>query len=172
MDKFQISEATPQDFKSIQMLMLNALQSDPTAFSSDYADYAQNSENWWQNYLYGYLTQTNAKLILAKQDGQLRGMIGLLFETKARRKHVASIVWFYVEPNSRKFGTGKELFRIAIENIKTLNYIKKIALLVNAPQQKALNIYKEFGFTIVGTLKEELLINNQFIDEFVMELYL
>lgn len=172
MESFTIAEANINDFNSVKNLMLKALQTDPTAFSSDHSDYANNSDSWWQNYLYGYLNQFYSKLFLAKQDNKVIGMVGILLDSKNRRKHVASVVWFYIDPEYRKFGLGRELLTNLIEFAKTNKAIKKLTLLVNAPQHKAIAIYKEFGFSISGTLQKELLINNEFIDEYIMELFL
>lgn len=172
MSNIQILEAQPKDLNEIKGLMLQALQTDPKAFSSDYSDYANNSNEWWNNYLFGYLYKHNAKMLIAQNDNKLVGMIGVLYDTKKRRKHVASIVWFFVESNFRKEGIGKRLLTSMIEDIKMVPYIKKINLLVNAPQEKAISIYKSFGFKISGTLRQELLINDEFIDEHIMELFI
>lgn len=172
MRNIQILEAQPKDLNEIKGLMLQALQTDPKAFSSDYSDYANNSNEWWNNYLFGYLYKHNAKMLIAQNDNKLVGMIGVLYDTKKRRKHVASIVWFFVESNFRKEGIGKRLLTSMIEDIKMVPYIKKINLLVNAPQEKAISIYKSFGFKISGTLRQELLINDEFIDEHIMELFI
>lgn len=172
MRNIQILEAQPKDLNEIKGLMLQALQTDPKAFSSDYSDYANNSNEWWNNYLFGYLYKHNAKMLIAQNDNKLVGMIGVLYDKKKRRKHVASIVWFFVESNFRKEGIGKRLLTSMIEDIKMVPYIKKINLLVNAPQEKAISIYKSFGFKISGTLRQELLINDEFIDEHIMELFI
>lgn len=172
MERFEISEARQQDSSAIKNLMLKALQSDPTAFSTDYSDYANNSETWWQNYLFNYVVKINAKMLLAKDGDQLTAMVGVLFDSKNRRKHVASVVWFYVAPEARGSGLGRLLFNTLMKDIETNPNIKKINLLVNTPQVKAIEIYKKFGFDIVGKLKEELLVNNKYIDEYIMEKYL
>ncbi len=172
MNDIQILEAQPKDLHEIKSLMLQALQTDPKAFSSDYSDYANNSNEWWNNYLFGYLYKHNAKMLIALINNKIVGMIGVLYDTKNRRKHVASIVWFFVDSDFRKEGIGKRLLTSMIEDIKKVPYIKKINLLVNTPQEKAINIYKSFGFKISGTLKQELLINNEFIDEHIMELFI
>ena len=172
MEIFTIVEANLQDFDGVKNLMLKALQTDPLAFSSDYSDYANNSNIWWQNYLYNYLMQNNAKLFVAKVNSEIKAMVGILLDPKNRRKHVGSVVWFYVEPESRAIGIGNKLFNTLIEYARSLGTIKKLTLLVNAPQQKAQEIYNKFGFKVVGTLKGELLVNNQFIDEYIMELFL
>lgn len=172
MERFEISEATQEDSSAIKSLMLSALQTDPTAFSTDYSDYASNSDFWWQNYLFNYVSKNNAKLFLAKENKQAKAMVGVLFDSKNRRKHVASIVWFYVAPDVRGNGIGNYIFNTLLKDIKSNPQIKKINLLVNAPQTKAIQIYTKYGFSIAGTLKKELLINNQFIDEYIMEMYL
>lgn len=172
MERFELSEATQQDSSAIKNLMLKALQTDPTAFSTDYSDYANNSAIWWQNYLFNYLVKINAKMLIAKDDDKLVAMIGVLFDSKNRRKHVASIVWFYVSPDARGAGLGNLLFSSLIKDIVSNPIIKKISLLVNTTQIEAIEIYKRYGFSVAGTLKNELLVNGEYIDEYVMEKYL
>ena len=172
MERFSIVEANLGDFDAVKSLMLTALQTDPTAFSYAYSDYANNSNMWWQNYLYGYLTQANAKLYVAQFDSKVVGMVGILLDSKNRRKHVGSIVWFYVSPDYRKYGLGQNLLKTVIDYAYSLKTIKKLTLLVNATQNKALGLYKGLGFEIVGTLKSELLVNGEYIDEYVMEKFL
>lgn len=172
MESYEILQALPEDFDGVKHLMLRGLETDPFAFSSDLSDYSSNTDYWWQNYLFGYLNSINAHMLVAKRNKKIIAMIGVLFDSKKRRKHVASIVWFYVEPSSRKNGLGKRLFNEILNYIKANSEIRKINLLVNASQGKAISIYKSFGFNITGTLKKELLINNEYVDEYLMELFI
>jgi len=172
MGNFQIKQATPQDFNAVKALMLKALKLDPNAFSTDYSDYEKNNDVWWQNYLFNYLTNNSSTFLLAKLNETLAGMVGIIYDKNGRRQHIASVVWFYVQPESRSLGIGIKLFDALLKDVELHPNIKKITLNVNSPQLKAINIYKNLGFEIAGTLKHDLLINGNFVDRIIMEKYL
>ena len=54
--------------------------------------------------------------------------------------------------------------------IKEYKITKKIKLTVNTKQTSAIELYKKFGFKIVGKLINELYINEKYYDEVIMEL--
>jgi len=167
--KFTIQEASFSDYSFVKELMIKALKDDPLAFSVDYEEYAFNSEEWWRSYLTGFLYRINSVLFLAKSKGTVVGMIGIIFEKKNRRTHLCSLVWFYVDKEYRALGIGKLLMNRALNEINSKKTVIKISLIMNTPQLVALNIYTSFGFKIVGTLKKEMKINNEFIDEYILE---
>lgn len=169
MNNYSIEKATITDLQGVKALMLKALQLDPYAFSSDYQDYAVNNDAWWYAYLNRYLTQNYANLIVAKVDDKIVGMIGLLLDSKARHKHVASIVWFYVLPEYRGHKVGKTLIKEMLDYIRTIKEIKKVNLMVNSRQSTAITLYKALGFNTSGILKDEFLINGVYVDEMIME---
>ncbi len=150
--------------------MLDALNESPTAFSVDLNEYKFNSDDWWNSYLAGYFYSLRDRLILAFDDKRIVGMVGVIYEYKLRRKHVANIVWMYVDGNFRGNGIAKKLINELLSDIDPT--IKKISLMVNATQEYAIKLYKSLGFEIVGTMKDDLLINNEYVDTLIMEKYL
>lgn len=167
-----IKKATKDDFTNLKSLLLDALEKEPFAFSSDYSEYAVNRDYWWQNYLFGYLHEQNSCMFLVFKDEILLGCGGVIFNQQNRKKHIASIVWIYLDSTIRGIGIGKDLFSKIMEEIRLNKSIKKVNLMINTTQISALNLYKSFGFEVVGTLKKELILNDQFIDEYIMELFI
>jgi ribosomal protein S18 acetylase RimI-like enzyme len=167
-----IEKAYPTDFNDIKELMLQALQTDPFAFSTDHSEYANNSGAWWKNYLYPYLAEHEAVLFKAVYQSKIVGIIGVIFNRGNRRKHIASIVWFYTNKDFRGQGVGKLLLDRSFKEISINTHIKKVNLIVNSTQSNAVKMYSNAGFAIVGTLIKELYIENKYIDEYVMENYL
>lgn len=172
MNDIVIKEASPEDYSEIKELMLSALKNDPFAFSTEHSEYVNNSEMWWNNYLFPYLYKSNAKLFIAKQVKNPIGIIGIIYDSKERRKHVASLVWVYVESLYRGKGIASMLIDYALLDIKSKKTIKKVSLLVNNTQTNAINLYRKYGFVEVGQLKNELLIKDKYINEYIMELYI
>lgn len=166
-----IKRASPIDFENIRNLMLTGLKDDPKAFSVDFEEYSQNSKEWWNSYISPYIFSLKDKMFLAFDNAKPVGMIGVLYDYKNRRSHIATIVWFYILKEYRGYGTGIALLKTAIEDIKT-NGMKKITLFVNSKQEAAISMYKKNGFVQNGKLSNELLIDNEFVDTLIFEMEL
>lgn len=172
MNNIKIQTATFKDIKNIKELMIEALKLDPLAFSVNVEEYEDNSEDWWNSYITPYMFSAKDRMFLAYKEDKLTGMIGIVYDYKKRRKHSATIVWFYVLPEFRNQGIGRELLTKAIDNAKEDQNIIKITLLVNSQQENALKIYKEFGFKNNGKLEKELKVGDIFVDTIIMEKFL
>ncbi|MEP7103682.1 MAG: GNAT family N-acetyltransferase [Candidatus Dojkabacteria bacterium] len=166
---YQIRKGELKDFTSVKNLMLEGLKEDPTAFSVSSEEYAPHSEYWWMGYINPFLTNNLQEMLLAFEEEKLFGMIGLTYDSKQRKKHIGSIVWFYVTKAKRGKGIGKDLINKALKILEDNSEIAKISLLVVATQLKAIEIYKRLGFEINGTLKKELKIDNDYLDVLLME---
>jgi ribosomal protein S18 acetylase RimI-like enzyme len=169
--EIQIRKADFKDFKTVKQLMLLALNTDPKAFSVESHEYESNSESWWHSYIDSYLYMDDS-IHLAYKGEDLVGMIGIIYDKKIRKKHIATIVWLYVKPEFRGIGVSKNLLSSALKEISNNSKITKISLMVNKPQVYAIKLYKKSGFKLAGTLKNELKIGEEYIDTIVMEKYL
>jgi len=165
----KIRKAELKDYSAIKNLMLIALKEDPKAFSVSFEEYFPNSEYWWMGYINPFLTNGNQEMYVSMDGENLEGMIGITYDNKQRKKHIASFVWFYVDKAKRGQGVGKALMNKALEVLEANKEILKLSLLVVATQEKAIEIYKKNGFEINGTLKKELRIASEFLDVLVME---
>lgn len=164
-----IRKAELKDYSAIKNLMLIALKEDPTAFSVSFEEYEPNSEYWWMGYINPFLTSPYQEMFLSFDGDNLEGMVGITYDNKQRKKHIASFVWFYVDKKKRGKGIGKALINKAMEVLSKNKEITKLSLLVVATQNKAIEIYKKNGFEINGTLKKELKIASEFFDVLMME---
>lgn len=164
-----IRKSSMHDFDTIKTTMLQALQTDPTAFTVSHEEYMRNSDYWWNMYIDPYIRAVNASMFFAEEDGKTHGMIGVLYSTKERSQHVSTIVWFYVAPEHRSKKIGAALLNACLDEIKTKAFIKKINLTVTSNQERAIAMYVKNGFTEAGRQKDELQINGTFYDFIMME---
>jgi len=150
-------------WKEFKNLRLNALLNDSIAFGRSY-DYEKSfSHNYWKN-----LLKTNTFLFVLINN-KVVGMIGYKYYVHDDKlKHVAKIIGVYIDKDFRRMKLGQKLVHEMIKLIKK-NKFKKIKLEVIITQEAALNLYKKFGFKIVGKLKKELKINNYYYDELILE---
>lgn len=167
-----IRKAGQSDKQLIKDTMLKALIADPTAFTSSYEEYNSASRSWWDSYISPYTRGFSTKLYFAETNGDTVGMIGIIKNTRSRMKHVASIVWFWVDKSYRKKGIGKMLLNELISNAKKDTGLKKLHLTVTSAQTSAISLYKTYGFRIVGTQVNELFIDGEFYDFMTMEKFI
>ncbi len=166
----KIRKARINDFELIKNLMLTALKSDPSAFVGEYDEYNSSSDSWWKLYLNDYLIGIHSNLFFyLNEKSEPIGMIGVTFNKRKRLSHVATIVWFYVLPEYRKNGIGKELILFLIDHLNNLSHIRKVSLTVISSQEKAIAMYKQNSFKIVGTQKKEIQFEDSFFDFITME---
>lgn len=171
METIEYRFAEPNDFDGVKELMLQALQTDPTAFSISYEEYKDKDDYWWHGYIDPFLYKNLQEFIVAVNKGKIIGSSGLVFENKERKKHTSLLSWFYVTPEFRHSGIGTKLLEKIIELAKERN-LSKISLMANQEQDSAINLYKRYGFAISGKLEKELNINGKFYDVILMEKFL
>ena len=96
-------------------------------------------------------------------------MVSFLINKKFKLSHIAEIYGVYVKDEFRNQNIGKMLIDNAINRIEENENVKKIKLVVTASQQYAISLYTQIGFEIIGTLKNELRVDDTFYDALVME---
>lgn len=102
-------------------------------------------------------------------DDKPVGMAVFIINEKIKTRHIANIYCVFVKEKFRGKGIGKKLINSTLNIIGQNKSVSKIKLAVNSEQNTAVDLYKQFGFNVVGRLKKELRIDNKFYDELIME---
>ncbi len=157
----EVKKLHSRRWKEYRDLRLEALKSDPIAFSSSFEEEKIFSDEEWKR-------RINNVLFAISNDKPV-GMIGYIINNKNKTKHIANIFGVYVKKEYRRQGIGKKLFDIALKFIQKNVNVFKINLGVNSELKAAIELYKKHGFKIVGRLKKELLVDGKFYDELMME---
>lgn len=172
-NEITIVELQPESWRRYKKIRLEALHYEPSAFANSYREARGRTEKEWR----GYLKEVNRKnahlkLFFAERAGTLVGMIGVEFDLRDKRLHVAKLYQVYVQQESRGRGIGKMLLEHVLKYVKkNVKRIKKIALAVNKTQLPAVKMYQSMGFEIVGLQKMEIKIHGYYIDQYIMEKY-
>lgn len=145
-------------------LRLEGLKSDSIAFGSAYEEENEMSEEDWK------LRMKNA--LFALSGDRLVGMIVVVNNERIKASHIANIFGVYVRKEYRGQKIGKKLMEAALKTTQKNQNFVKVSLTVNPEQTAAVNLYKSFGFELVGRLKKELKVDNIFYDEVIMEKFL
>ncbi|MFO7794911.1 MAG: N-acetyltransferase family protein [Promethearchaeati archaeon] len=77
-----------------------------------------------------------------------------------------------VQKKYRDEGIGRKLIDIAIKESKKLLEKEKIILSCFSSNKRAIHLYESIGFNIVGIRRKQFLIEDQYYDEVLMELFI
>lgn len=126
----------------IRKMVLEDLDSISDNLEKDYDDL------WNYNVFKSEFENVNAKYIVAIQDDEIIGFAGIW--TIIDVAHIANIV---VKKTHRLQGIGSILLQELIKISKELK-MNEITLEVNEHNTPAINLYKKYGFEIVGLRKK------------------
>lgn len=112
----------------------------------------------------------NSVMILAKDEDKIVGIASLSGNKKARLKHRANFGVSVLKEYWSK-GIGSSL-TAALIGYALESDIEIIELEVVVSNVKAIALYEKFGFQIIGTYENFLKIDNQYLDAYLMNLYL
>ena len=85
-------------------------------------------------------------------------------------RHVATL-GILIEKNYRNLGLGRKLIEYSIQEAKKISK-KKLILTTLATNEYAIRLYKSIGFKEVGRYSKQYLMNDKYIDEILMEIFL
>lgn len=160
-----IAKLPPSRWQDYKRLRLEAVENSPQSFLATAEETNNETQAEWKNKI------ENMFFAIDEKDN-LVGMVGCYQEKLTKQKHIANIVSFYINPNFRRQGLGRELIKTAIDFAKTKKEIEKVQLGVITTQKPAIELYKSIGFVIIGEQKMALKVDDKFYDEYLMELYL
>lgn len=123
-----------------------------------------------REYIAAVLADPKRFQMLGFIDGEPIGFFGVEPMGRGRAAHNASFGIAIVR-SCWHLGIGAIFMAIATDFAKTAGY-HKLCLDVRADNERAIKLYRRFGFSECGLRKEHLLINGEYFDEMIMELML
>lgn len=109
----------------------------------------------------------NVYAYVAIINNEIVGNLGFELATNARRRHVAYF-GMGVKDNVQGNGVGSALLQTAIDLADNWVNIKRIELTVYSDNERAINLYKKFGFVIEGEAKSYAFRNGKYVDAYYM----
>jgi len=152
------------DFPAYDALRKEALEKEPEAFGSNEEKEADLRKPRFE----AMLNSPSDFIVGAFNENELVGMSGLFQLKGAKVEHKAVIWGVYVQQAHRQQGVGKEVVQTTVDHAwedETLNVLQLGVSLNNFP---AINLYANLGFESYGVEKRALLVNGQYIDEYLM----
>jgi ribosomal protein S18 acetylase RimI-like enzyme len=157
----EVRTLPPRRWREAKEIRLLALKTVPLAFGSSYEEEEKLSSSEWQKRM--------AHTLFAISEDKPVGTVTFHFNNRPKSKHIARIVGVFVDSDYRGRGIGRELLERALEIIQEKKGIVKIQLMVNPTQKAAVALYKSLGFVVVGKMKKEIKVGNEFYDELILE---
>ncbi len=109
-------------------------------------------------------------VLVAETDGKVIGMIGLHVFKNARQRHIASL-GMMVRTEYQGDGIGKKLMESILDLADNWLMLVRIELDVTENNERAINLYRSFGFEIEGKKKYSIIKNGRYADLFMMARY-
>ena len=123
-----------------------------------------------REYIAAVLADPKRLQMLGFIDGESIGFFGVEPMGRGRAAHNASFGIASVR-GCWLLGIGAIFMAMATDVAKTAGY-QKLCLDVRADNERAIKLYRRFGFSECGLRKEHILINGEYFDEMIMELML
>jgi len=170
MGQIVIAQLPVKDWQKFKEIRLEALKTNPTAFSNTYEDIAKYPDEKWQKQMKQSEKKDENYFLFAFDGDKVIGMNGAYWTNKPVTKHIAEVFGVFVNPAYRGQGIGKRLMDEIITEIKKNPQFKKIKLGVNAENIQALKLYLSCGLKVVGRLEKELKFGDKYCDELLLEM--
>ena len=168
----QIRPLTESDVEIYHALRLRALKEHPTAFAQPYESQASTSIGDVAHRL-REASESPHDFILGIFSGEsLIGMVGLRRERGDRLQHKGTIWGMYIAAEVQGQGLGRALIREAIRRASHMPGLEQISLGVISGNAYARNLYISLGFEPYGLEKRAIVINEEYHDDELMQMFL
>ena len=125
----------------------------------------KTSLNDEQRFIDGSLAK-GGMIFVAEHDGQIIGYLGATTYTLRRIRHGVTIVIGILHAFTHQ-GIGTALF-IAMEEWARKKRFHRLELTVITENVAGIALYKKRGFEIEGTRRDAYIVNNRYVDEYMM----
>lgn len=126
-------------------------------------------EQWTSNISYDK-TLPIVAVIREGRKTRIMATASLTFRSAPGEKHKAEFgITVHDAYQNKGIGTALTKYMLSIARKKGL---RKISLRVTAPNKKAIHVYQKCGFKTEARLREENLINGEYIDDYIMSIFL
>ena len=150
----------PRGWRDLRAIRLEALQSEPAAYSSSYEETLGRSVEHWQQ----RLANDQSVHLLARAQGRPISMLGGYLGSDDADDSVAVVFGMYVASQHRGKGIGRLLLTTLIDRLSAFPQITTIRLGVTETQDPARKLYESVGFQVVGKAAEGIVVNGRQYD--------
>ena len=171
MPEMSIFMLPPARWREAKKLRLEALLAEPSAFASSYEDELAFPDDVWIARVKSAYQRDGNLTYFAEVGGELVGMAGAGWSSKAKLRHVAEVYGVYVSPGMRGRGVAGRLMDRLLAELRSIDQIEKVRLGVTSDNAAAVRLYEKLGFEIVGKARRELKVDGRYYDLHFMEVH-
>ncbi|PGS47982.1 GNAT family N-acetyltransferase [Bacillus sp. AFS041924] len=125
----------------------------------------------YQIFLENTFNEKNSIILLVTINDQIISIGSINSSQKERTKHVGTL-GIVIKKEYWGLSLGKLLMNSLINWAKQNDLTRKIQLVTNEDNHKAIQLYKNLGFEIEGVMKEDTFINGKYCNTLMMGLFL
>jgi ribosomal protein S18 acetylase RimI-like enzyme len=156
----------PRDWRDLRAIRLEALRSEPAAYSSSYEETLAWSDEQWRR----RLTNDHRLHLIARAQSCPIGIVGGYLGSDEGDDSVAVVFGMYIAREYRGRGIGRLLLSSLIDHLSAFPQISTIRLWVMETQDSARALYESMGFQVVGKTEEGIVVDDRQVNELIMEL--
>ena len=162
-----IRTAVAEDAAAVRELRLQALATEPIAFSADYAANAKDPAGKWVERIETYAADKSGLIAVAVADGQVVGMAGMARGHWPKTRHIGELWGVFVKPEWRGLHIAGALLDecAAWARGNGVVILKLGVSIANAP---AVLCYTRCGFVVNGTDPKAICVDGVYYDEYWM----
>lgn len=148
MNNISVIQLNINDWQKYRDIRLDSLRNVPQAYAHTLKEELEYSEEKWRSRLKPYSSEFKQwnVFLLDKKSNRIIGIMGGF----SKEEGVARIVAVYLKSEYRGMGLSKLMLNKLVDLIKATKSYEKLSLGVNKELKPAVNLYKSFGFKVVG----------------------
>jgi ribosomal protein S18 acetylase RimI-like enzyme len=158
----EVRRLLPGDAACYRCLMLDAYRAHPDLFTTGPNERTELPLSWWESRL-AEGEDASSVVFGAFVEGELAGVAGLLFETREKIRHKASLFGMYVVERYRKFGIGRALVEAALAGAASRDGVEVVQLTVTDSNVAARGLYERCGFAEFGVEPYAIKLGNCYV---------
>ena len=121
------------------------------------------------DWITGTLSAANTKMFVGTIDGEIVLVCDVRAAGRPRIAHVGGVA-ISIKRNCWRLGIGSIAMQAMVDFAKSTNFLRTLSLEVREGNERAISLYKRFGFVEIGRHKAKINVRGTYYDEILMDL--